>query len=133
MKIVLDTNVLVSGIFFSGPPYRILDALRQGEVQIVLSQEIIDEYSRVLDELSGKFRNIDVHPVLLLLIKASEIVAGETLSKQVCDDPDDDKFISAALSGKVDIIVSGDRHLLSVSGFSGITILKPKAFVERYL
>ena len=133
MKIVLDTNVLVSGIFFTGPPYRILDAWRRGTVQIVLSGEILDEYNRVLDELSSKFEGIDVHPVLELLLKASEIVEGEALARPVFDDPDDDKFIAAALSGGVDIIISGDKHLLKISGYSGITVFRPRAFVERYL
>jgi len=133
MKIVLDTNVLVSGIFFTGPPYRILDAWRRGTVQIVLSREILAEYNRVLDELSKKFEGVNVHPVLALLLRSSETVEGEPLAKPVCDDPDDDKFIAAALAGKVDIIVSGDKHLLKVSGYSGVTILRPTAFVERYL
>jgi predicted nucleic acid-binding protein len=44
MKVILDTNVLVSSIFFSGPPYRILEAWRKGKVQFILSSEIIDEY-----------------------------------------------------------------------------------------
>jgi predicted nucleic acid-binding protein len=51
MKIVLDTNVFISGIFFSGPPYRILEAWRDGGLQPVISQEIFDEYRNVADEL----------------------------------------------------------------------------------
>lgn len=133
MKIVLDTNVLMSGIFFTGPPYRILDAWRKGTIQIVLSSEIIREYLRVSDELSGKYPAIDVQPIMELLVKNSEVIEAEGLPKQVCDDPDDDKFLAAAISGVAKIIVSGDRHLLKVSAYQSIIVLRPKAFVDRYL
>jgi len=59
MKVVLDTNVLVSGIFFSGPPAEILRAWSQGKFKLVLSPEIIDEYTRVSAELADKFPDID--------------------------------------------------------------------------
>jgi predicted nucleic acid-binding protein len=55
MKVVLDTNVLVSGIFFSGPPAEILRAWSQGKFKLVLSPQILDEYTRVSAELAGKF------------------------------------------------------------------------------
>ena len=55
MKIVLDTNVLVSGIFFTGPPSKILRAWSRGKVQLVVTPEILDEYRRVVIELHDKF------------------------------------------------------------------------------
>ena len=51
----------------------------------------------------------------------------------ICEDPDDDKFIECAFTGKCDIIVSGDKHLLTLVGYQGIKILRPREFVEQYL
>lgn len=133
MKIVLDTNVLVSGIFFSGPPHRILDAWRSGRVQIVLSPAIIDEYRRVLDELSAKFEGIEVRQILELIISGSEIVEDKPLPKPICNDPDDDKFVAAALTGRADTIVSGDKHLLDACGHKDVAVLRPREFLDRYL
>ena len=60
MKVVLDTNVLVSGIFFSGPPSWVLRAWSQGKFYLVISPEILDEYTRVSAELAVKFAGIDI-------------------------------------------------------------------------
>ena len=73
MKVVLDTNVLVSGIFFSGPPAGILRAWSQGKFQLVLSPEILDEYKRVSAELAVKFPDIDIQRILDLIVVHSEV------------------------------------------------------------
>ena len=56
MRVVLDTNVFVSGVFFSGPPFRILEAWRDGRVQLAITAEILDEYQRVGEELANSFQ-----------------------------------------------------------------------------
>jgi putative PIN family toxin of toxin-antitoxin system len=133
MRAILDTNVLVSGIFFSGPPARILNAWRRGEVQFALTPEIIDEYIRVAGILAAEFSGIEINPILNLIITKSDIFQPLKLQNQVCEDPDDDKFLACALSSGSRIIISGDKHLLKLSEFQGITILTPRAFVARYL
>ena len=55
------------------------------------------------------------------------------LSEPVCDDPDDDKFIACAISGRAKYIVSGDKHLLKESGYEGLKIVTPRQFLDRYL
>ena len=67
MRIVLDTNVFISGIFFSGPPSKILKAWKDNKIQIVLSKEILTEYQRVAEELSAKYSEIDIAPIVGLL------------------------------------------------------------------
>ena len=133
MKIVLDTNVFVSGVFFAGPPFRILEAWRDGRIQLLISPAIIDEYRTVLDELSSKFPGIEMGPLLQFLTIHSEIVLPPPLPPVIMGDPSDDKFLECALGGKAACIVSGDKHLLSLSEFRGIHILKPRDFVQRYL
>ncbi|MBI3126610.1 MAG: PIN domain-containing protein [Candidatus Tectomicrobia bacterium] len=76
MRIVLDTNVLISGIFFAGYPYEILDAWRQGRLEIATSPGILEEYSRVALELSAEFQEIDPHAILRLIMIESHLTAA---------------------------------------------------------
>ena len=133
MKLVLDTNVLVSGIFFSGPPFKLLQAWQKREIQIVLSLEILHEYRRVAGALAEQFPAIDISGFMDMLTVNSVLIEAPALSKPVCADPDDDKFIACAIAGKVKTIVSGDKHLLKVDGFRNIRVLKPREFIEKYL
>jgi putative PIN family toxin of toxin-antitoxin system len=133
MKIVLDTNVLISGIFFKGPPYQILDAWRNGRLTLIVSPEILLEYQRVANILKHKYSKIDIHPILELIMRNAKFITSNKIDEQVTDDPDDEKFIECAITGNVSIIISGDNHLLKVSGYAGIQVLKPKDFVVEYL
>ena len=133
MRIVLDTNVFISGVFFSGPPYQILKAWRNQEFQIVISPEILDEYHRVGKELSARFSMVDLDPILKLIIAKAELIEAASLDEAVCDDPDDDKFFAGAIAGEVMLIVSGDKHLLKMSGYHGIEVIRPRQFVDKYL
>ncbi|MBC8393137.1 MAG: putative toxin-antitoxin system toxin component, PIN family [Deltaproteobacteria bacterium] len=133
MKIVLDTNVVVSGVFFSGPPYQILRAWRNQEFQIVISLDILDEYYRVGEELSDQFPEVDLNPVLELVTTKAELIEAALLDEAVCDDPDDDKFFACAIAGGANIIISGDKHLLKMSGYQGVEVVRPRQFVDEYL
>ena len=133
MKVVLDTNVLISGIFFTGPTYEILKAWRDGFIQITLSAEIIEEYQKVAKRLVEQFPSVNPTSILNLITANAEIVQVKELPTQVCEDPDDDKFLACALASKSTVIISGDKHLLRISGYQGITVLNPRNFVEKYL
>ena len=133
MKIVLNTNVFISGIFFSGPPSQILQAWKDKTIQIVLSEEILTEYQRVGEELSSKYSVIDIVPIIDLLTIYGEVVETKDLSVSICEDPDDNKFIECAISSNCKLIVSGDKHLLKFSGFQGIEVLKPREFIDLHL
>jgi putative PIN family toxin of toxin-antitoxin system len=133
VKIVLDTNVFVSGVFFSGPPYQILKAWRKQKLKIVISLEILDEYFRVGEELSTQFPEVDLNPVLELVTAKADLIEAAKLDEAVCDDPDDDKFFACAIAGDVNIIISDDKHLLKMSGYQGIEVVRPRQFVEEYL
>lgn len=133
MRVILDTNVFISGVFFSGPPYHILRAWRDGKLQLVISEEIIAEYRRVGSILAKQFPSVDLNPILEMVTVVADLVQAPALPAQVCDDPDDDKFLACALAGKTRMIISGDRHLLRVSGYQGIKIVKPREFADLYL
>lgn len=133
MKIVLDTNMLISGIFFSGPSHQILKAWQKGKISFVVSEETLSEYQRVVVELSNKYPAIDISKMLQLVTIHSEIVDTQGCEVTVCEDPDDNMFISCAIAGKSNVIVSGDKHLLKVNDYQNIHVLKPNDFTDNYL
>jgi len=133
MRVILDTNVLVSGIFFTGPPHQVLKAWYDGKLQLVISPEIFSEYLRVGATLAEQFPPVDLGKILELVKNKAIMVVAAALPEQICSDPDDDKFLACACVSKCNLIVSGDKHLLQVSGQSGIRVLKPRQFVDEYL
>lgn len=133
MRIILDTNVFVSGVFFGGPPGEILAAWRDARIRPVLSAEIFEEYQRVGVALKARYAGVDLEPFLALLGVHAEFVEAPALKGPVTADPDDDKFLACALAAGVPLIVSGDWDLLEQSGWRGIRVLKPRAFVDEYL
>jgi putative PIN family toxin of toxin-antitoxin system len=133
VRIVLDTNVFISGVFFTGPPYRILEAWRDGRIQLVVSPQILDEYKKVGEALASQFLDTDLQPIFDLLTLHAEVVSSGTLPEPVCGDPDDDKFLACALISSVRHIISGDKHLLKVSGYKGLKVVSPRRFVDDYL
>jgi len=133
VKVVLDTNVLLSAILFGGTPGRILDAWRAGQVELVMSPDIVDEYVRVGERLNGRYPDVEIQPVVALVVQNATIVPSAPLPGAVCDDPDDDKFLACALASGTDTVVSGDKKLRAVSGYEGINVLTPRQFVDRCL
>jgi predicted nucleic acid-binding protein len=93
----------------------------------------LDEYQRIGTQLALQFRDVDLKPFLDLLTVQAEIVLAPTLPPVIHDDPSDDKFLEAAVAGNASYIISGDKHLLRLSEFQGIQILKPRDFVQTYL
>jgi len=133
VRVVLDTNVLISGIFFSGPPYEILNAWRNQQIGLVVSAEILEEYRGVGQRLARKYPGVEVGSFLALVAVHGEFVDAPPLTESVCDDPTDDKFFACAIASGCTIIVSGDKHLHRANGYGGITVLSPRSFVEKYL
>ncbi len=132
MRVVLDTNVFVSGIFFSGPPHRILRAWRDGRIRVVYSPAILEEYERVLAELSREFRQTSGRPFLDLLVRYGERVQPRPPASIACRDPEDAKFIDCLLHSKALCLVSGDKDLLEARVEQAL-ILSPRQFCDRYL
>jgi putative PIN family toxin of toxin-antitoxin system len=133
VKVILDTNVFVSGIFFSGPPYQILQAWRNQKIELVVSPEILDEYQRVGKILAEERPAINLTPILEYVIQNATVYAAPPLPEGVCEDPDDDKFLACALASGAVVVISGDKHLLKVSGYQEIEVLKPREFMNQYL
>ena len=133
MKIILDTNVFMSGIFFHGAPYDILNAWRHNRVHLVVSPDILNEYRRVATQLIKAFPGVNPDTFIDLLMVKAKMVESPALPEQVCTDKADDMFLSCALASKTKIVVSGDKALLKTSGYRGIIVLSPRDFINRYL
>lgn len=133
MKVVLDTNVLVSALYFGGTPARIFDAWSDGRFELLASPEILNEYRRVVERLERRYPSVGAQPILDVVLRECRIVEATPVRTSACEDPDDVKFLACAIAGRADCVVSGDRALLRASGFEGIEVLTPRAFAGRNL
>jgi len=132
VRIVLDTNVFISGVFFSGPPFRILQAWRDRRIRIALSEEILQEYQRVAKMLAAKYPGVNPDSILEMLSVEADLFSPPDSPHPVCQAKADDKFLACALAAGTKTVVSGDRHLLKVNGYRSIQVLKPQEFLQRH-
>jgi len=133
VRVVLDTNVFISGVFFRGLPGQILRAWRDGRIRLVVSAEILEEYRRVGEHLAQKYSGVDLEPLLALLIVEADVVVAPVIEGPLCEDPDDDIFLFCAVAGDSNCIVTGDKMLKKLSGFREVEIMSPTTFVDRFL
>lgn len=129
IRAVLDTNVVISGIFWKGTPFRILEAWQKGRFTLILSPPILDEYRRVLQEMTRKRPIAALTSILEIIESNSQITTPSPFSKHVCSDPDDDKFLEAALAARANHLVTGDSALLKLRKFQGTQIVTPQQFL----
>jgi putative PIN family toxin of toxin-antitoxin system len=135
LRTVLDANIYVSALLrLEGPPGQIIERfLRDATFEIVLSPAIIDEVLRALayPKVRRLMRSTAV-PELWFedLAVLADLVAGAHQVSGVCADPDDDKYIAAAVEGRAAFIVTGDRQSLALIEHDGIRIVSPRAFLN---
>ena len=131
IRTVIDTNVFVSGVFWKGPPFQILEAWADGKFKLIVTSEILAEYERVFDELNKKAKTPNSGRILELVKLNAEMANPVAFTKPACRDKDDDKFLAAALGGSAQYLVTGDDDLLGLNGYEGLNIIKPKAFLKE--
>jgi putative PIN family toxin of toxin-antitoxin system len=130
MRAVIDTNVFVSGVL-GGQLAAVLDLWRAGRFTLVVSDEIVYEYLEVLRRPKFALPPTVVESIGAYLIQKAEFVIPVEPLSVVVDDPKDDKFIEAAVAGEVDLIVSGDKHLLKLGTYRQIPISTARDFLDR--
>ena len=128
MRIVIDTNVVASAIFFGGKPAELLKlVLLRRSISAVATLEILEEYQATIDYLLGKYNGKKLNFTVVPLFSAMEIIkSASTIT--LCRDPDDDKFISCAIDGKCLYIVSGDKDLLTLKEVQNVQIVNVTNF-----
>ncbi len=131
MRVVLDTNVLISALGWpGGNEYKIVQSGFKKILTLVLSPEILEEFKIVALRPKFEFSPEEIDEFISALLEVSDIVQPEEKFSVVLQDPTDDKIVDAAVAGKASFIVSGDKHLLNLNEFKGIKIIRPAAFVE---
>lgn len=136
MRLVLDTNVVLSGLFWRSHPRRLLDLGRDRTVSLYTSSVLLDELADVLSRMKWAAMLASQQTDAAFLMRRygmlAKVVRPHPVGRVVPDDPDDDAVIACALAANADLIVSGDRHLHNLGGdYNGITILTPAQAVQR--
>ena len=130
MKAVLDTNVFVSGIHWNGASEQVLRAWFLNKFKLVSSTEIVVEFANTMLSFKVPMNIEDISWWESLILEKAEFVVPQRKMAMVKDDPDDDKFIEAAVEGKADYVVTQDNHLLKIRQFEGIQIITPEEFLR---
>lgn len=130
-KIVIDTNIYISAIFWGGKPRTIVELGRNGYLSVFSSAEIEKEID---EKLRVKFK-LDADETVQIILDFSTFTIPVKTTKRIeviHEDPDDDKFIECAVSCGADYIVSGDKHLLKLKEYDGIKILNAADFLSLF-
>jgi len=126
VKVVLDTNVLVSALLFRKETSKIVDLWKNMKIIPVLSKETFDEFKRVLEYPKFSLTNDEIKSIIYEeVFPFFEVIESKSRIEGVCKDPDDDKFISCAISAGADFIVSGDADLCNLKNYKSVRIIKP--------
>jgi len=136
MRVVLDTNVWLSGIFWRGEAYNLINYCFDKKIEIIISKDILEEISIVLsrEEKFQKFmknRKESIEDLMRTILSTSKLVETKSKLEVVKDDPKDNIILEAALDGKADFIVTYDSHLLNMIEFREIKLLSPEEFLKR--
>ena len=131
MRIVIDTNVLISGVFFGGFPRKILSSVVNQKITACATAEIINEYEDIVQEMIDRKQGHIDRAILAPLIQVLEVI--EPISHvEICRDPDDNKFLECAKDSHALYIVSGDKDLLVIEEYENIQIMTVKDFCKKY-
>jgi len=133
IPVVIDTNVVISALFFGGTPGKLIPLWKSKKIRPHISRPIIDEYLRVLAYPKFQLSANEIHYILHQeILPWFEIVTVKTVPGPaiVSSDPSDDIFIRCAETAKVKTVISGDRHLLSMKSYVGIEFVSPAAFLK---
>lgn len=130
VRVVLDTNILVSGIFFHGLPGRVLDAWLDRKFSIFVTPTILEEYARVMQEFTAGKRDVDIIEWMDTLLELCHVVPDSSKAVAHVRDPHDDKFVNCALRAKANYLVTGDKDLLVLKEKFPVKIVSPRKFLN---
>jgi putative PIN family toxin of toxin-antitoxin system len=132
-RVVLDTNVLISALLFRGGLSKIVGLWQKGKIIPIISKETFSELLTVLEYPKFSLTQEEIDPIIKYeILPYFEIVEVVKDVKGISRDPEDDKFISCAISGSADYIVSGDKDLFDLKQYKSIKIIKASDFLKMY-
>ena len=138
MRVVLDTNQHISAIIRpNGNPAQIVQLWRIGAIELAISPSMLEEFEEAVYrphiQQRHNLSDADIAEYLEALREFAVMVSGVVVVDAVPDDPDDNIIIACAIEAEADVIVSGDRHLLSLGSYRGIPIVKAADFLRGYV
>jgi uncharacterized protein len=134
-KVVLDTNALISGLLWDGNEATIIEKAEKKEIQLLISPKILKELEGVLKRekftkrLDDKEYTVEKAVTKIALI--ATLIEPDININEIKEDPDDNRVLECAVYAKVDFIISGDNHLLSLKRYSGIDIITASEFIKK--
>jgi len=131
LRIVLDTNILISAFFWNGYPRKVYDLAKDNKITILSSREIEIELIRVLSYHKFGLSSSEILPLIINFRRHSTVVEVKSDISVIKEDPADNIFIKCAIDGNANYIVSGDHHLLDLKSYSKIQILRAKDFLIK--
>jgi putative PIN family toxin of toxin-antitoxin system len=132
VRVVLDTNTLVSALLFTGISSDLVSLWQDGIITLLLSRDILDEYLRVLSYPKFKLSEEEIKKLLQEeILPYAEVVKPKRRLRVVQRDPSDNKFLECAIAGKTRVIISGDKDLLSLGRYRRIRIQTPAQFLAE--
>lgn len=130
IKVVLDTNVLVSAVIFGGKPDQILNLAREGKIQLFISPAILAEFGGILLSKFHFSPEMAAGAVVEIGFLSTMIKPKQRL-KVIQQDEPDNRVLECALAAKANYIISGDRHLLALHTFRGMQVVDPAGFLQE--
>jgi putative PIN family toxin of toxin-antitoxin system len=135
-RIVLDVNVYVSGLLWTGTPHQILQAAEAGTLTLVTAPMILEELREVLSRPKFSKRiaalSTSVGELIGSLLTVVEVIQNPSVKPVIQQDPDDDKILACAVAVRAHWVVSGDEHLLMLKRYKRIRIVAPREFWDAW-
>ena len=129
VRVVVDSNVWISALVFGGAPRRVFELITEHGLRLVVSAEIITEIRRVVQTKFPDFFE-DVDALLRVLHDHLDVIPLGAVTVDASRDPDDNRVLETAILGAATTIVSGDSDLLELKAFEGVSIVRPREWVE---
>lgn len=135
MRLVLDTNIVVSGLLSDGTPARLLDAAQADQAELFTTRQLLAELTRILRR--AKFADaiaasgLSLEELVLGYAELAVVIEPLPITLTVAADPDDDQVLACAAAARPELIASGDKHLLSLKQYQGIPIVTAAEALQR--
>ena len=133
MRVVLDTNVVISSLLFCGVSSKLVPLWQNGVITPLISRSILEEYLRVLSYPKFKLTDAEIKGLIQEeLLPYAEVIKPRRRLRIVERDPSDDKFVECAVTGKARVVISGDKDLLTIGSYRKILIQSPAQFLKKH-
>jgi putative PIN family toxin of toxin-antitoxin system len=132
LRVVLDTNVLISAILFGGKPRQILEKAIRGEIRLFLSEPILEELKGVLQRSKFDYSPEMIQFILTELMSIADFVNPSETLNVVLEDSEDNRILECAIEAKANYVISGDFHLLKLRSYRNIEVVNVTAFLKRF-